>query len=113
MCLDIHFTFAGICCMIYLAILRIQGVFGLKSSGLLGSGNIKKVHMTGIGGISMSGLAEILAYNGYIVTGSDERPSPVLQKLEKSGIRVTVGHFAENVAEQTCWCIPRQSGRTI
>jgi len=84
--------------MIYLAILRIQGVFGLKSSGLLGSGNIKKVHMTGIGGVSMSGLAEILAYNGYIVTGSDERPSPVLQKLEKSGIRVTVGHFAENVA---------------
>jgi len=82
----------------YLAIFHDQGVLGLKTGGLLSSGNIRRVHMTGIGGISMSGLAEILACQGYIVTGSDEKPSPVLQKLEKAGIRVTIGHYAENVA---------------
>jgi UDP-N-acetylmuramate--alanine ligase len=70
----------------------------LNADELLSSSNIKRVHLTGIGGASMSGLAEILVYQGYIVTGSDERPSPVLQKLEKAGIRVTIGHYAENVA---------------
>jgi UDP-N-acetylmuramate--alanine ligase len=70
----------------------------LRTDGLLSSGNIKRVHLTGIGGISMSGLAEILAYQGYIVTGSDEKSSPIIQKLERSGIRITIGHYAENVA---------------
>ena len=70
----------------------------MKTDGLLRSGNIKRVHLTGIGGISMSGLAEILAYQGYIVTGSDEKSSPIIQKLERSGIRITIGHYAENVA---------------
>lgn len=69
----------------------------MKTGGLLDSGNIKRVHMTGIGGVSMSGLARILSYQGYIVTGSDERPSPITQKLEKEGIKVTTGHSAENV----------------
>ena len=93
----IYFTFTGIYCIIYLAEFHDQGVLGLKTDELLSSGNIKRVHMTGIGGVSMSGLARILAYQGYIVTGSDERPSPVTQKLEKEGIKVTIGHCAENV----------------
>jgi UDP-N-acetylmuramate--alanine ligase len=41
----------------------------LLTDGLLSSKQIKRVHLTGIGGISMSGLAEILADLGYIVTG--------------------------------------------
>lgn len=45
----------------------------------------------------MSGLAEILASQGYIITGSDMRGSPITQKLEKMGIKVTIGHFADNV----------------
>lgn len=72
-------------------------MFYLNADELLSSGNIKRIHMTGIGGVSMSGLARILSYQGYIVTGSDERPSPSTQKLEKEGIKVTIGHFAENV----------------
>lgn len=53
--------------------------------------------MTGIGGISMSGLAEILVSQGYVVTGSDMRSSSITTKLEKMGIRVMIGHQAENV----------------
>lgn len=69
----------------------------MRIDGLLGSKGIKRIHLTGIGGISMSGLAEILASQGYIVTGSDMKPSAIIQKLEKIGIKVTIGHQAENV----------------
>ena len=85
----------------------------MNADELLSSSNIKRVHLTGIGGASMSGLAEILVYQGYIVTGSDERPSPVLQKLEKAGIRVTIGHYAENVAGADLLVYTAQSDRTI
>ncbi len=57
---------------------------------------IKKIHFIGIGGISMSGLAEILASKGYRITGSDMRSTPITQKLEKIGIKVAIGHNAEN-----------------
>ncbi len=70
----------------------------MPTDGLLGSKHIKRVHLTGIGGISMSGLAEILSDLGYIVTGSDMKPSPIMQKLDRLGIKTTIGHFAENVA---------------
>lgn len=63
----------------------------------LGAKNIKRIHFIGIGGISMSGLAEILASQGYIITGSDIKASSITQKLEKMGIKVTIGHFADNV----------------
>lgn len=45
----------------------------------------------------MSGLAEILAGHGYIITGSDKKSSSITQKLEKMGIKVSIGHQAENV----------------
>ncbi|NLV36699.1 MAG: UDP-N-acetylmuramate--L-alanine ligase [Clostridiaceae bacterium] len=69
----------------------------MQIDGLLGAREIKKIHFTGIGGISMSGLAEILANQGYIITGSDIKSSSITQKLEKAGIKVTIGHQAENV----------------
>jgi UDP-N-acetylmuramate--alanine ligase len=69
----------------------------LLNNGLLDSKDIKKIHFTGIGGISMSGLAEILANQGYIITGSDIRSSAVIQKLEKMGIKISIGHQAENI----------------
>jgi len=69
----------------------------MQTDGLLNTDKIKRVHFTGIGGISMSGLAEILADSGYIVTGSDMSTSSNIQKLEKIGIRTTIGHSAENV----------------
>ncbi len=69
----------------------------MQTDGLLSSEKIKRVHFTGIGGISMSGLAEILADQGYIVTGSDMKPSSIIQKLDRIGIRTSIGHHADNI----------------
>ncbi len=69
----------------------------MHADGLLDSMEIRRIHFTGIGGISMSGLAEILVHQGYIVTGSDMKYSTITQKLEKMGIKITIGHQAENV----------------
>ncbi len=69
----------------------------MQNNSILSAKDIKRIHFTGIGGISMSGLAEILAGQGYIVTGSDMKASSITQKLEKMGIKITIGHMAENV----------------
>ena len=58
----------------------------------------KKLHFVGIGGISMSTLAVLAADNGCAVTGSDRSESEAVKRLVSKGIKVTVGHFAENVA---------------
>ncbi len=70
----------------------------MQIDGLLNQREIKRIHFTGIGGISMSGLAEILASQGYIITGSDIKSSSITQKLENSGIKISIGHQAGNVA---------------
>lgn len=57
----------------------------------------KKVHFIGIGGISMSGLAEILIENNFLVSGSDMKESPITEKLNKKGAKIYIGHKAENV----------------
>ena len=57
----------------------------------------KKGHLVGIGGVSMSPLAEVLNENGIIVTGSDMNDSPSVEHLRSLGIYVTIGHYAENV----------------
>jgi UDP-N-acetylmuramate--alanine ligase len=56
------------------------------------------VHFTGIGGIGMSGLAEVLLELGYRVTGSDLRLSPVTARLTQLGATIYEGHAAENIA---------------
>ncbi len=53
--------------------------------------------MIGIGGSSMSGLAEMLLNEGYIVTGSDNANSHAVERLRDKGVQVSVGHHAENV----------------
>ncbi len=55
------------------------------------------IHFIGIGGISMSGLAQITLKNGFKVTGSDRSKSPITDKLEGLGAKVFEGHCAENV----------------
>ena len=60
-------------------------------------GKTRRVHFIGIGGIGMSGIAELLANLGYGVSGSDEKRSAVTDRLESLGIRVTVGHRADAV----------------
>ncbi len=55
------------------------------------------VHFIGIGGISMSGLAEILLEEGFTVSGSDSKESPLTKKLESEGARIFYGQKAENI----------------
>ena len=57
----------------------------------------KRIHMIGIGGVSMSGIAEILKHWGFTVTGSDASVSENTEKLMKSHIPVTIGHNIEDV----------------
>jgi UDP-N-acetylmuramate--alanine ligase len=57
------------------------------------------VHFVGAGGIGMCGIAELLANQGYEVTGSDLRDGPTLARLRSLGIRVTIGHDASNVGD--------------
>jgi UDP-N-acetylmuramate--alanine ligase len=57
----------------------------------------RRVHFVGIGGIGMSGIAEVLINLGYEVTGSDLRESEVTRRLVELGAQVAKGHQAENV----------------
>ena len=60
-------------------------------------GRVRHVHFIGVGGIGMSGLAEILRTMDFDVSGSDLKESEVTRRLETLGVRVQVGHKAENV----------------
>jgi len=59
---------------------------------------IGPIHFVGIGGIGMSGIAEVLNNLGYTVRGSDVAESGNVKRLRDKGIAVTVGHAADNVA---------------
>jgi UDP-N-acetylmuramate--alanine ligase len=59
---------------------------------------IKKVHMIGIGGIGMSGLARLFLHEGKEVSGSDRAPSDITNALEKEGIKFFASQVAENIA---------------
>lgn len=59
--------------------------------------NIKKVHFIGIGGISMSGIAQLLNFHGYEVSGSDRDDSDTLDNLRNLGIKIYVGQKKENI----------------
>ncbi len=60
--------------------------------------NFKRIHMVGIGGIGMSGIAEVLLTLGYAVSGSDTKLSSITDRLANLGAKVYEGHRAENVA---------------
>jgi UDP-N-acetylmuramate--alanine ligase len=60
-------------------------------------GKTRHVHFVGIGGIGMSGIAELLANLGFVVTGSDEKRSAVTDRLVSLGVGVTYGHDAAHV----------------
>jgi len=61
--------------------------------------NIKKVHFVGIGGIGMSGIAEILINQGFEISGSDAVLSEVTKRLSDLGAKVYEGHSGENVKD--------------
>ena len=59
--------------------------------------DIGPVHFVGIGGIGMSGIAEVLVNLGYSVTGSDVADSANVKRLRDKGVRIAIGHKAENI----------------
>jgi len=62
------------------------------------------VHMIGIGGISMSALADILIHFGYKVSGSDLAPTPLIQKLSEKGAEIFIGQSADNIKNPDLVC---------
>jgi UDP-N-acetylmuramate--alanine ligase len=60
-------------------------------------GRTRRIHFVGIGGIGMSGIAELLANLGYDVSGSDVKLSDVTDRLQRLGVRMRTGHSAEHV----------------
>src|SRR3990172_3966719 len=58
---------------------------------------IKKIHFVGIGGVGMSGIAEVLVNQGYSVTGSDLRLSSTTERLALMGARIYEGHHAKHL----------------
>lgn len=61
--------------------------------------NIKKIHFVGIGGIGMSGIAEILWSRGFTISGSDKQLSETTRRLESLGMTIYEGHSAENIKD--------------
>ena len=68
---------------------------------MLGWLKTTKLHFIGIGGIGMSGIAEVLLDLGYKVSGSDLNSSSVTENLKKKGAQIFLGHEAKNVEGST------------
>ena len=77
---------------------RMQHAGDLIASG----GNGARVHFVGIGGVGMSGIAEVLCTLGYRVSGSDMADNAVTRRLASLGISVVRGHAAANVLGADC-----------
>ena len=60
-----------------------------------------QIHFIGIGGISMSSLAEILLHAGFHVSGSDNQESPLTQRLQQLGAAIYIGQSADHISNQT------------
>ncbi|HEY2517250.1 MAG TPA: Mur ligase domain-containing protein, partial [Polyangiaceae bacterium] len=60
-------------------------------------GRVRRAHFVGVGGIGMSGLAEILRTLEFEVSGSDLKPNEITRRLETLGVRVDLGHRGDNV----------------
>ena len=58
---------------------------------------VKKVHFVGIGGIGMSGIAELLMNLGFEVSGSDLKSSKIIQNLKEKGATIREGHDSTNL----------------
>ena len=61
-------------------------------------GKVRQIHFIGIGGIGMSGIAEVLLNMGFSVSGSDLKEGPTTRRLAELGARIHVGHRASNIA---------------
>ena len=61
--------------------------------------HVKKLHFVGIGGIGMSGIAELLLNQGFNITGSDINDSKVIENLKVKGAEIIKGHNANNLSD--------------
>ncbi len=59
---------------------------------------VEQIHFVGIGGAGMGGIAEVLAYEGYNISGSDISENTVVQRLRGLGAEIHIGHLTENIA---------------
>jgi UDP-N-acetylmuramate--alanine ligase len=57
-----------------------------------------RIHFVGIGGTGLSAIAHVLLGEGYVISGSDQQASPATEQLAARGVKITIGHHAENVA---------------
>src|SRR5512145_829956 len=62
-------------------------------------GHVKRVHFVGVGGIGMSGIAEVLLNLDFTISGSDVKESAVTRRLQSRGARIAIGHRAENLED--------------
>ena len=76
-----------------------ETVKGLRPGRTLALDRFRRVHFVGIGGVGMSGIAQILARKGWEVSGSDLVSGPVVSGLRSLGVRVLIGHRPENLGE--------------
>ena len=60
---------------------------------------VNKVHFVGIGGIGMSGIAELLLNQGFHISGSDVTDSEMINNLRSKGIKINIGHSTKNLIE--------------
>lgn len=70
-----------------------------KHLAILHDKNIKRIHCIGIGGIGLSGIAEILHQKGYTISGSDISTNRMTEHLKKLGIKIMIGHQATHVLD--------------
>ena len=61
--------------------------------------DLGKIHFIGIGGIGMSGIAELIFNLGYKVSGSDLKKTPITNRLTQMGIDIKIGHNINNVQQ--------------
>ena len=73
--------------------------------------DIGTIHFVGIGGIGMSGIAEVMCILGYTVQGSDVAESSVVEGLREEGIKVAIGHSADNLGDAAVVVISTAIGR--
>lgn len=78
-------------------VLEKERLIGRRTTDVMG--RVKNIHLIGIGGSGMGGIAEVLLNLGYEVSGSDIRENSVTQKLRENGAKISIGHAAENAAD--------------
>ena len=64
-----------------------------------GMGRVRRIHLVGVGGAGMGGIAEVLHNLGYEVSGSDLRENAVTRRLKNMGVQIFTGHSAANVSD--------------